>query len=101
MVEMLLALQLQLLKGDIIYGGNVTKWKKLKFCFITSSSDVKKISFKQVLLQQNFNAALSNSSGLSKLLQMKLGFHHQICLPNPLNAFRAADYRLSRELVES
>ena len=92
-------------QGDIIYEGNVTKWKKLANSVLlqVALQMSKKYPSATGIAATEFNAALSNSSGVIETIadEAWFTFSSSNLLPNPLNAFRAADYRLSRELVES
>lgn len=92
-------------QGDIIYGGNVTKWKKLANSVLlqTALQLSKKYPSASGIAATEFNAALSNSAGVIETIDDEAWFTFSSAnlLPNPLNAFRAADYRLSREFVES
>lgn len=92
-------------QGDIIYTGNVTKWKKLANSVLlqTALQLSKKYPSASGQAATEFKAALSNSAGVIEVIDDEAWFAYSSAnlLPNPLNAFRAADYRLSREFVES
>lgn len=91
--------------GDILYYGNLTRWKKLANSVLLQATLQlsKKYPSSTGFAATEFSLALSNSAGVIENLADEAWFtiNPSNSYPNPLSAFRAADYRISRELVES
>lgn len=91
--------------GDILYQGNMTRWKKLANSVILQATLQlsKKYPGTSDYAATEFNSALTNSAGVIEQLVDEAWFviNPTASYPNPLSGFRAADYRISRELVES
>lgn len=91
--------------GDILYYGNLTKWKKLANSILlqTALQLSKKFPAANGYAANEFNLALSNSGGVIETVADEAWFtiSPSNSYPNPFSDFRAADYRISRELVES
>ncbi|RZK64459.1 MAG: SusD/RagB family nutrient-binding outer membrane lipoprotein [Pedobacter sp.] len=91
--------------GDILYYGNLTRWKKLANSVLLQATLQlsKKYPSSTGFAATEFNSALTNSAGVIDALADEAWFtiSPSTSYPNPLSAFRAADYRISRELVES
>ncbi|KMQ59521.1 hypothetical protein ACM46_20770 [Chryseobacterium angstadtii] len=91
--------------GDILYYGNLDKWKKLANSILLQATLQlsKKFPSATGYAATEFKAALANSAGVIETLENEAWFTISPAnsYPNPFSAFRAADYRISRELVES
>lgn len=91
--------------GDILYYGNLGRWQKLANSVLLQAS--LQLSKKYPSVGQKaaneFNAALANPAGVIENIADEAWFtiNPSQSYPNPVSAFRAADYRISRELVES
>ncbi len=92
-------------QGDILYYGNLNKWKKLANSVLlqTTLQLSKKYPAASGYAATEFNSALSNSAGVIETVADEAWFTIAPgnSYPNPLSDFRPADYRISRELVES
>lgn len=91
--------------GDILYFGKLASWKKLANSVLLQASLQlsKKYPANSGFAATTFNEALANSAGVMTTTadDAYFMFSSSSLVPNPLNAFRAADYYLSREFTES
>ena len=91
--------------GDLVYRGDVLKWKKLANSVLLQASLQlsKKYPSASGYAATEFNSALNNSAGVIEVVADEAWhtFNVDAGVINPLNPFRRADYRLSAELVES
>ncbi|MBL3549307.1 SusD/RagB family nutrient-binding outer membrane lipoprotein [Chryseobacterium sp. KMC2] len=91
--------------GDILYYGDVNKWKKLANSVLLQATLQlsKKYPSATGYAATEFNSALSNSAGVIETVADEAWFtiSPTNSYPNPYSDFRSADYRISRELVES
>ncbi|WP_262711475.1 SusD/RagB family nutrient-binding outer membrane lipoprotein [Chryseobacterium sp. SNU WT5] len=91
--------------GDILYQGDVTKWKKLANSVLLQAALQlsKKYPNAGEFAALTFNEALTNSAGVIENVADEAFFTYSAAnnISNPLNTFRAADYYLSREFTES
>lgn len=94
-----------LAKGDVLYGGNVAMWRRLANSVILQASLQlsKKYPGASDYAATEFKAALANSGGVIETVGQEAWYTYNsdAGITNPNYGFRAADYRLSRELVES
>lgn len=92
-------------EGDILYYGDLNKWKKLANSVLLQATLQlsKKYPSATGYAATEFNSALSNSAGVIEKVSDEAWFTISPgnSYPNPLSDFRPADYRISRELVES
>ena len=95
-------------KGDVLYAGTsvgLKKWKKLANSVILQASLQlsKKYPSASDYAATEFKGALANSAGVIEAIADEAWYTYNIdaAVTNPLYAFRAADYRLSAQLVES
>lgn len=92
-------------KGDVLYSGNVTKWKKLANSVLLQATLQlsKKYPGAGDYAATEYKAALANSAGVIETIadEAWFTFNADAAVTNPLNALRAADYRISAELLES
>lgn len=92
-------------KGDVLYGGDLAKWKKLANSVILQSALQlsKKYPSASEMAAKEFNDALSNAAGVIENVDDEAWFMYNSTslVNNPLTAYRAADYALSAELTES
>ena len=91
--------------GDILYYGNMNRWKKLANSVILQASLQlsKKYPGASDFAATEFKSALSNTAGVIETVADEAWFtiNPSQSYPNPFSGFRAADYRISREIVES
>lgn len=91
--------------GDVLYNGNVTRWRKLANSVLLQATLQlsKKYPGATDYAATEFRSALSNPAGVIEAVADEAWFTYNIdaAVTNPLYAFRAADYRLSAQLVES
>ncbi|OCA70755.1 hypothetical protein BBI01_12505 [Chryseobacterium artocarpi] len=91
--------------GDILYYGDMNKWKKLANSVLLQSALQlsKKYPSATGYAATEFKSALSNSAGVIEIVSDEAWFTISPgnSYPNPLSDFRSADFRISRELVES
>lgn len=91
--------------GDVVYGGDVTKWKKFANSFILSASLQlsKKYPGASAYAANQFNTALSNGAGVIEEVADEMWYNHQNTpgATNPYSAFRAADYSLAEPFVDA
>ena len=91
--------------GDILYNKDVNKWKKLANSVILQASLQlsKKYPSATGPAATAFKEALGNSAGVIETVADEAWFTYNAdaAVQNPFYAFRAADYRLSAELIES
>lgn len=91
--------------GDILYYGDLNKWKKLANSVLlqTTLQLSKKYPSATGSAATEFKAALSNSAGVIETVADEAWYtiSPSNSYPNPYSDFRAADFRISRELVES
>jgi len=105
-------------KGDILYGYTnststtqaaaatvIGRWKKLANSVLLQATLQlsKKYPGASDYAATEFKAALSNSAGVIETVADEAWFTYNsdASVTNPLNAFRAADYRISAQLLES
>ncbi|MDV4132210.1 SusD/RagB family nutrient-binding outer membrane lipoprotein [Elizabethkingia anophelis] len=92
-------------KGDVIYAGDVKKWKKLANSLLlqVTLQLSKKYPGASGMAATEFKAALADPSGLIETLDDEAWFAYAATnlVANPLNSFRAADFRMSRELTDA
>jgi hypothetical protein len=91
--------------GDVMYGGDVTKWKKFANSFILSASLQlsKKYPNAGGYAATEFSAALGNAAGVIEDVADEFWYTHQN-IPgavNPFSGFRAADYSLAAPFVDA
>jgi len=89
--------------GDVIYDGNITKWKKFANSLIMQMSLQLSNTSIATYARTEFNAALSHSSGvLEDIADDALFTYHDVKgQRNPFNSSRPADYYLSKELTDA
>ncbi|UZU00065.1 SusD/RagB family nutrient-binding outer membrane lipoprotein [Chryseobacterium fluminis] len=91
--------------GDILFYGNLNKWKKLANSVLLQATLQlsKKYPAATGYAATEFKDALSNSAGVIETVADEAWFTIAPgnSYPNPFSDFRSADYRISRELVES
>lgn len=91
--------------GDLLFEGNVTKWRKLANSIILQAALQlsKKYPTATGYAATEFKNALSNSYGVIETVANEPWYTYSAAaaVTNPLYAFRAADYRLSAQLVSS
>ncbi|MBV6880723.1 SusD/RagB family nutrient-binding outer membrane lipoprotein [Epilithonimonas ginsengisoli] len=91
--------------GDILYYGNIARWKKLANSVLlqVTLQLSKKYPGANDFAATEFKSALANPAGVIETVADEAWFtiNPSQSYPNPYSAFRAADYRISRELVES
>lgn len=89
--------------GDIIYGGDVTKWKKFANSMIMQMALQlsKKFPSASGYAANEFNAALNNSAGVIDELGEEAWFTYNNDFSNPWNANRKPDYFLSKEFTDA
>lgn len=91
--------------GDILYYGNLAKWKKLANSILLQATLQLSRKFPSATgyAATEFKNALSNPAGVIEKVEDEAWFTISPAnsYPNPFSDFRAADYRISRELVES
>lgn len=91
--------------GDNLYLGDVLKWKKLANSVILQSSLQLSKKYPDVngYAATEFKSALANSGGVIETVADEAWFTYSALagITNPIYSFRAADYRLSAQLVES
>lgn len=92
-------------KGDVLYGGSIARWKKLANSVLLQATLQlsKKYPGASDYAATEFRAALTNSGGVIETIADEAWFTYNsdAAVTNPLNAFRAADYRISAQLLES
>lgn len=91
--------------GDVVYGGDVTKWKKFANSFILSLTMQlsKKYPANSAYAATEFSAALGHSAGVIEEVADEMWYQHANTpgATNPYAAFRAADYSLSEPFVDA
>lgn len=89
--------------GDVLYYGSLTKWKKLANSVILQATLQLQGTSLDAWAKTEFNSALSNSAGVIQNVADEAWFtiSPTSTYPNPYSAFRSADYKISRQLVES
>lgn len=89
--------------GDLIYGGDVTKWKKFANSLLLSVAIQMSKRFSQSgeFAATTFNEALSNSNGVIESVSDEAWFKYidATSLVNPWSQNRGADYNLSEFFV--
>lgn len=89
--------------GDVLYYGSLTKWKKLANSVILQATLQLQGTSLNNYAKTEFQSALSNAAGVIQTTADEAWFtiSPSSTYPNPYSAFRSADYKISRELVES
>lgn len=91
--------------GDVVYGGDVAKWKKFANSMILSLSMqlTKKYPGASGYAATEFNAALNNSAGVIEDIADEAWYEHANApgATNPYSAFRGADYNLSQPFTDA
>ena len=91
--------------GDNLYLGDVTKWKKLANSVILQATLQlsKKYPGVSDYAAVEFKSALANTAGSIETVADEAWFTYSSLagINNPIYAFRAADYRMSAQLIES
>lgn len=89
--------------GDIIYGGDITKWKKLANSLILQMSLQlsKKFPGASEYAANEFNSALSNSNGVIESIDDEAWFTYNADFNNPWTGNRRPDYFLSKEFIDA
>lgn len=91
--------------GDVVYGGDVSKWMKFANSFILSASMQlsKQYPGASEYAATEFSAALNHSAGVIETLADEMWYEHQNTpgATNPYSAFRAADYSLSAPFMDA
>lgn len=91
--------------GDVVYGGDVSKWKKFANSFILSASMQlsKKYPGASGYSATEFSSALGHSAGVIEAVADEMWYEHQNTpgATNPFSAFRAADYSLSAPFMDA
>ncbi|WP_020402614.1 SusD/RagB family nutrient-binding outer membrane lipoprotein [Gracilimonas tropica] len=91
--------------GDVVYGGDVTKWQKFANSFIMSLSMqlTKKFPGASGFAATEFSAALNHSAGPIEEVADEFWYQHQNVsgATNPYSNFRGADYSLSAPFVDA
>ncbi len=83
--------------GDVVYGGDVTMWKKFANSLIMQLSLQLSGTSMSSTAQQEFQAALNNSAGVIDELNEEFWYQHknQPGMENPFSQYRGADYYLA------
>lgn len=85
--------------GDVIYGGDVSKWKKFANSFLMTLSMqlTKKYPSNSGFAATEFTSALNHSAGVVENLSEEAWYMHanQTGMENPFSALRGADYFFS------
>lgn len=91
--------------GDIIYDGDVVKWKKLANSLIMKMAITlsKRFPAPGAYAATEFNGALNHADGYISTVQDEAWFQFEdiVGFRNPWNANRAPDYFLSREFTDA
>lgn len=91
--------------GDVVYGGDVTMWKKFANSFIMAASLqlTKKYPGASGYSATQFSQALAHPAGVIDELAEEMWYQHANSpgATNPYAAFRAADYSLSEPFVDA
>lgn len=91
--------------GDLIYDGDVSKWKKFANSSILSLSIQLSNKYPGVsdFAATEFNSALTNTAGVIESIEDEAWFTHlnTATFENPYSGFRAADYALSEYFVNA
>lgn len=89
--------------GDVLYYGNINNWKKLANSVILQATLQLQGTSLESWAKTEYAAALSNQAGVIETLAQEAWYtiSPSTTYPNPYAAFRAADYRISRQLTES
>lgn len=91
--------------GDIIYDGDVSKWKKLANSYILQMSLTlyKRYPTPSGYAATEFKAALNNAAGVIETVDDEAWFQYEDIsgFRNPWNANRTPDYFLSREFTDA
>jgi len=91
--------------GDIIYGGDVTKWKKFANSFLlqVTLQLSKKFPSPTGMAATEFKSALSDPAGVIETVGDEAWFSYQdlIGFRNPWNRNRTTDYYLSQEFTDA
>ena len=89
--------------GDVLYYGSLSNWKKLANSVILQATLQLQGTSLDSWAKAEFNSALSNSAGVIQNVSEEAWFtiSPASTYPNPYSAFRSADYKISRQLVES
>ena len=91
--------------GDVLYGGDVMKWKKFANSLILSLTMqlTKRYPSSSEYSATEFNTALNHSAGVIESLGDEMWYEHANAqgAQNPLSAFRPADYNLAEPFVDA
>jgi hypothetical protein len=92
-------------KGDVIYAGNINRWKKFANSFLLSLSMQlsKKYPTNTQYAAVEFNSALTNAAGVIQTVADEAWFKYDIAnaYNNPWNWIRPADYSMSKEFSDA
>ncbi len=93
------------IEGDIIYNGDVVKWKKLANSLILHAAlQLSNVPSETSYAQSEFNDALNNSAGVIESLDDEAWIyftHNDRALQNPYSRLRRDDYFLSKEFTDA
>lgn len=86
--------------GDVVYGGDVTKWKKFANSFLMALS-MQLSEVDPALAEQEFTAALNHPDGIIDEVSEEMWYNYQNLqsASNPFSALRGADYNMSQPFV--
>jgi hypothetical protein len=90
--------------GDVIYGGDMTKWVKFANSLLMQMSmQLSEVSSSKIDAEAEFASALAHSGGAIETLDEEAWyiFDTQNGFNNPWNWMRPADYGVTQELVSS
>ncbi|WP_170114005.1 SusD/RagB family nutrient-binding outer membrane lipoprotein [Pontibacter mucosus] len=91
-------------KGDLIYGGDVAKWKKLaNSVLLQASLQLSEVSSSKINPAEEFRAALADPAGVIEDVSDEAWYKFDAIAEyqNPFNPNRKADYFLSAEFVDA
>lgn len=92
-------------KGDVLYNGNLNKWKKLANSIILNASLQlsKKYPLSSDYASLTFNEALNNTNGVIESIGDEAWFIYDTSkgFRNPISLVRSTDYRMSREFTDA
>lgn len=90
-------------KGDIIYDGDVTKWKKFANSLILQLSLQlsKKYPGASGYAATEFKSALNNANGVIDEVEEEAWFKYDQVFQNPWNANRRPDYFMAAEFIDA
>jgi hypothetical protein len=88
--------------GDVIYGGDVTQWKKFANSLLLSMA-IQLSDADPTYAEQEFNAALNHSAGVIETIEDEAWYIHENAsgAENPFTAYRGSDYYLAEPFTRA